>query len=435
MRPSFQSWGRYPKAEHQVCQLEWLTDRIPQLGEGQSLLPYGLGRSYGDSCLNDGQTLLATWRLNRFIEFEAATGRLRAEAGVSLADILAIAAPRGWFLPVTPGTKHVTLGGAIANDVHGKSHHVSGSFGNHVDRFELLRSDGRRLLCSPEENADYFAATVGGLGLTGLITWVELRLKRVPGPWIDVEELQFRGLDEFLALSRESEQTHEYIVAWVDCASKGKNLARGIFSRGNHSQSKAPWVRPKPGPRLPVDLPGFALNPLSVGLFNSLYFHKQFSPRKARTVSYEPFFYPLDAIEDWNRAYGKQGFLQWQCVVPFENARDAMKEILTRISASGLASFLSVMKTMGAMPPVGMLSFPAPGVTLALDFPARHARLFPMLEELDEIVAEAGGRLYPAKDARMSGRHFRLFYPRHEEFKKYIDPAFSSSFWRRVMSA
>lgn len=435
MRPSFQSWGRYPKAKHQVSHPEWLSDPMPIPEPGGSLLPYGLGRSYGDSCLNDGQTLLATWRLNRFLEFDQDSGRLRAEAGVSLADILALAVPRGWFLPVTPGTKHVTLGGAVANDVHGKSHHASGSFGNHIDRFELLRSDGRRFICSPDENADYFAATVGGLGLTGLITWVELRLKPIPGPWIDVEELQFRGLDEFLALSRESEQTHEYIVAWVDCASTGRNFARGIFSRGNHSPCEAPWTPPGAAPRMPIDLPGFALNPLSVGLFNSLYFHKQLSARRARTVSYETFFYPLDAIGDWNRAYGKQGFLQWQCVIPFRNARDAMSEILTRITASGLASFLSVMKTMGSTPPAGMLSFPAPGVTLALDFPARHARVFPMLAGLDEIVAAAGGRLYPAKDARMSGRHFRLFYSRHEEFRPYLDPAFSSSFWRRVQGS
>jgi hypothetical protein len=185
---------------------------------------------------------------------------------------------------------------------------------------------------------------------------------------------------------------------------------------------------------MPIDLPGFALNPLSVRLFNSLFFHKQLAPRSARTVSYEPFFYPLDAIEDWNRAYGREGFLQWQCVVPFDSARDALHEILTRIAASGMASFLSVMKTMGDMPPAGMLSFCAPGVTLALDFPARHARLFPLLDHLDEIVVEAGGRLYPAKDARMSGSHFKRFYSRCSEFQQYIDPAFSSSFWRRVMS-
>lgn len=433
MRPTFQSWGRYPKVDQKVYHLEWLTDRLPRLEAGESILPYGLGRSYGDSCLNAGQSLLAVHRLDRFIDFDANSGLLRAEAGVSLAAILELGVPRRWFPPVTPGTKHVTLGGAIANDVHGKSHHVTGSFGNHVERFELLRSDGSRRVCSPHENADYFAATVGGLGLTGLITWVELRLKPVPGPWIDVEELQFEGLDEFLAISRESEPTHEYIVAWVDCASAGRSRVRGIFSRGNHVESAQEWTPPKPGPRMPIDLPGIALNPVSVGLFNSLYFHKQLAPRARKTVSYEPFFYPLDAIEDWNRAYGKQGFLQWQCVVPFANAKESMGEILKRIGRSGMASFLSVMKTMGAMPPTGMLSFSAPGVTLALDFPARHARLYPLLEELDGIVAESGGRIYPAKDARMSGAHFKSFYPQLEEFKRFIDPAFSSSFWRRVM--
>lgn len=432
MRPTFQSWGRYPKVDQKVHHLEWLTDRWPTLNEGETLLPYGLGRSYGDSCLNGGQSLLAVHRLDRFMDFDPETGLLRAEAGVSLASILEFGVPRGWFPLVTPGTKYVTLGGAIANDVHGKSHHVTGAFGNHVLRFELVRSDGRRRVCSPEENAGYFSATVGGLGLTGLITWVELKLKRVPGPWIDVEEIQFEGLDEFLALSRESEPTHDYIVAWVDCASRGRGQARGIFSRGNHSESRAAWAPPKPGPRMPVDFPGIALNSLSVRLFNSFYFHKQLSPRIKKTVSYEPFFYPLDAIEDWNRAYGKQGFLQWQCVVPFSSARDAMEEILGRIGASGMASFLSVMKTMGDMPPAGMLSFSAPGVTLALDFPARHARLLPLLDELDVIVADAGGRIYPAKDARMSPAHFRRFYPRLEEFKQYVDPAFSSTFWRRV---
>lgn len=432
MRPSFQSWGRYPRVDQQVHCLEWLADPWPRLAAGESLLPYGLGRTYGDACLNGGQHLLATWRLNRFISFDESSGLLRAEAGLSLAEILAFSVPRGWFPPVTPGTKHVTLGGAIANDVHGKSHHVTGAFGNQLEKFELLRSDGRRLICSPRENPEYFAATVGGLGLTGLITWVELKLKRVPGPWLDIEEIQFHGIDEFLALSHESEPTHEHIVAWVDCASTGRALARGILSRGNHVESPMRWNGPREGPRMPVDLPGIALNRYTVRAFNTLFFHKQLAARKRRTVCYDPFFYPLDAVEDWNRFYGRQGFLQWQCVVPFETANDAMREILGRISASGLASFLSIMKTMGAMPPVGLLSFSRPGVTLALDFPARHARLFPMLDELDLVVAAAGGRLYPAKDARMSGEHFRQFYPHHVEFSRYIDPAFSSSFWRRV---
>ncbi|MDQ3230352.1 MAG: FAD-binding oxidoreductase, partial [Pseudobdellovibrionaceae bacterium] len=341
----------------------------------------------------------------------------------------------GWFLPVTPGTKFITVGGAIANDIHGKNHHCDGTFGHHLLRFELLRSDGQRLLCSRTQNTPYFHATIGGLGLTGVITWAEFKLKPVFNPFITQEVVRFRNLDEFFVLSEESESEYAYTVSWVDCVAKGKGLGRGLFIRGNHASSIMSHVKnlKSGGTRsVPIDFPAWALNSLSVKIFNNLYYRKQFKDFKRTTISYDPFFYPLDSIHHWNRIYGKRGFLQWQCVVPFADGRDAIQELLGRIAKSGYGSFLAVLKTFGKMPAIGMLSFPKEGVTLALDFPMAGPKLFQLLDELDGIVGNAGGAIYPAKDARMSSESFQKFFPRVEEFLQYKDPKFSSSLWRRV---
>ncbi len=431
MTSQYPSWGRYPAATQHVVPLFW---REPiELPQGGSVLARGLGRSYGDVCLNDGGTLLATRGLDRFLHFDGVTGILRAESGVSLAEILDFAVPRGWFLPVTPGTRFVTLGGAIANDVHGKNHHIAGTFGRHVPRFELLRSDGSRTVWEP--GSGLFAATVGGLGLTGLITWAELQLKPIHHRALDVEYIKFGGLDEFLALSAESSATHEYVVSWVDCLASGASLGRGIFMRGNHlPPGTGPAAPGRPSGRgipVPFDFPSFVLNPLTVRAFNTLYYHKQFATRSRRTVDYEPFFYPLDALLHWNRMYGRAGFLQHQCVVP----SDAVREILHRIAKAGLGSFLAVLKMFGDVPSPGMLSFPQPGVTLALDFLNTGPALLAFLESLDRIVVSSGGRINPSKDARMAACDFHAFYPRFDEFRGFIDPRFSSSFLRRVGGA
>jgi FAD/FMN-containing dehydrogenase len=399
------------------------------------VLAYGCGRSYGDSCLNNGGSLLDTTPLNRFITFDETNGLLRCEAGVTLAEILNVIVPRGWFLPTTPGTKFITVGGAIANDVHGKNHHKAGTFGCHITRFELLRSDGERLICSPEENADLFRATIGGLGLTGLILWAEFHVRRVAGPFIAKEQIRFSCVDEFFEIAAESDKDFEHTMAWVDCLATGKHLGRGLFMRGNHT-----WPRRIPRqpaePRslftMPVQLPAFALNLATVRAFNGLYYRSQLPKRAFQTVPYDPFFYPLDAIHEWHRLYGPPGFLQYQFVVPYDQNRTAIKDILTRISQSGVVSFLAVLKVFGDVPSPGMLSFPRPGVTLALDFPFRGRRTLDLLSHLDRVVQAHGGVLYPAKDARMSAQSFQAFYPQWREFTQYIDPKFSSSFWRRV---
>lgn len=431
-----ESWGRYPRTSQRVVRLGWRNEPLPSL-PGQTVLPYGLGRSYGDSCLNDGNAVLAVRTLNHFLGFDAASGLLQCEAGVSLDEILRLAVPRGWFLPTTPGTKFVTVGGAIANDVHGKNHHRTGTFGGQVTRFELLRSDGRRLLCSPSENAPWFRATVGGLGLTGLITWAELRLRRIDNALIEVESVKFRNLDEFFEISAASDRNFEYTVAWLDCVSGGETLGRGIFMRGNHAgpHIHTLQVHRPPGKSVPFDFPNFALNRLSINLFNKLYYGWQRGKSAAATVHYDPFFYPLDAVNHWSRIYGRRGFFQYQFVVPLEPNQRTLRQILLRIAASGRGSFLAVLKTFGAHPSPGLLSFPRPGTTLALDFPNQGSATLELFNQLDRLVLEAGGRIYPAKDARMSPAVFQQGYPEWREFQQWLDPGFSSTFWRRVSAA
>ena len=342
-----------------------------------SLLPYGLGRSYGDSCLNAGRELIDCCRLNRILGFDESTGMLRCESGVSLSDIVDVFLPEGWFLPVTPGTRFVTVGGAIANDVHGKNHHRAGTLGAHVRQIGLHRSNDGLVICNSETNADMLRATIGGLGLTGVIAWADIQLKRVAGPWIDAESIPFHSLDSFLDLSRESSDRFEYTVGWLDCFA-GKN-PRGIFFRGNHAADHGMEFHPKRGPKLPFALPAWMLNRCSVKAFNSAYYRIHASKTGSAVVPYESFFYPLDSIRQWNLLYGRQGFLQYQCVIPETNV-DAFEELLDRIARSGMGSFLGVLKQFGSAPPAGMLSFPRPGLTLALDFAMRGERTLKLMQ-------------------------------------------------------
>lgn len=370
--------------------------------------------------------------MNRLVSFNAQTGLLRCEAGASLGEILDFAVPRGWFLPVTPGTKYVTVGGSIANDIHGKNHHVAGTFGRHVPRFELIRSDGSRMECSPEENREWYAATIGGLGLTGLITWAEIQLRAIVSRRIDYRGTKFNGVGEFLDISRAAAHV-EYTVAWIDCVSQGRNFARGIFMEGTHV-TVAERLSPSPSPRLsvPIDLPAALLNRFTVGAFNTLYYHKQLPRQKTAVVDYEPFFYPLDSVLHWNRIYGRGGLVQFQCVLPENGDSRGITQILRAIAASGQASFLAVIKVFGDVPSPGMLSFPRPGITLALDFPVRGKVTFELLDRLAAITVDHGGCMYPAKDARMTPMQFQTFYPQWRQFAQYIDPAFNSAFWQRV---
>jgi FAD/FMN-containing dehydrogenase len=433
-----QSWGRYPRAKQAVRFVDWIPDPLPININDTLLLPYGLGRSYGDCCLNDGGTLLDISRLDRFIHFNAEKGILRCEAGVTLADILELVVPKGWFLPVTPGTKFVTVGGAIANDVHGKNHHRAGTFGHHTLKFELVRSSGERILCSPSENPEWFNATIGGIGLTGLVTWAEIQLKWIRSAQLEVETIRFKNLSEFFSLSAESDRDFEYTVAWVDCFAMGGSLGRGIFMKGNHADigQEASCGPVRAGRTrsftIPFDAPDFLLNASFMKLYNSIYFHKQRGTRVRKILHYEPFFYPLDVLGQWNRLYGKRGFFQYQCVVPEETYREAAQTILKTIAVSTQRVFLAVLKIFGTAQSRGMLSFPRKGLTLALDFPNQGQETLELFHRLDDIVSQAHGAVYPAKDARMSARSFEAFFPRWREFAQYVDPKFSSSFWRRV---
>lgn len=428
------SWGNVIRASHAIYDLRARDERFPRLPMPSKVLPFGNGRSYGDSCLNVGGALLQTRSLDRFISFDRETGVLACEAGVLLAEILRLVVPAGWFLPAVPGTCYVTVGGAIANDVHGKNHHRTGTFGCDVRRLELLRSNDERLVCSPTENPQWFAATVGGLGLTGVITWAELQLRRIPGPSVSVETIRFANLEEFFALVAEAESASEYTVAWIDCLGRGKHLGRGLLQLADHVASDAVDAGAAPAKMsIPWPLPVSLVNALSLRVFNTLYYRRQLAARRRITQHFQPFFFPLDGIRHWNRLYGPRGFYQYQCVVPTATAHDATAKLLETISRSGMGSFLAVLKRFGSVASPGMLSFPREGVTLALDFPNKGARVERLFESLDRIVGEAGGTLYPAKDGRMPGSLFRSGYPRWQDFSQYIDPACSSSFWRRVL--
>jgi FAD/FMN-containing dehydrogenase len=429
------SWGKTISSNQVSKTITNRLDQLPKLtSHSNSYLPFGNGRSYGDSCLNEGGMALKTRGIDRYIEFDPLSGLLRCESGILLSEILNFIVPKGWFLPVTPGTRFVTLGGAIANDVHGKNHHRLGTFGCHLTQFELLRSDGQRLICSTTQNQQYFSATLGGLGLTGLITWAEIQLRKINGPWVNAETIKYGSLSEFFELCQESDHDYEYTVSWLDCLKKGKHLGRGLFMRGNHApltdnektyQSKQITF--------PVSSPFSLINPLTLKVFNTFYYHKQLKGKHQERLHYEPFFYPLDNLLEWNRLYGRKGFFQYQCVIPIQSGSKAITELLTLITKSGMGSFLAVLKVCGNIQSPGLLSFPMKGVSLALDFPNQGHKTESLFFLLDQIVKASNGRLYPAKDARMQGELFRAGYPNWELFSEFIDPKFSSSFWRRVM--
>ncbi len=432
MRP-VSSWGRLSAHPHEVIELldrDRLADGLARHRPG---IAYGMGRSYGDACLNPAGTLWSTSRLDRLIAFDDQAGRLACESGVLLRDIQRLAIPRGWSLPVLPGTQMVTVGGAIANDVHGKNHHAFGTFGEHVTKLRLVRTDGETIDAGPGLRPDWFAATVGGVGLTGVIAQAELQLRRVAGPWLEADTIAFEGLDEFFALSDGSERDWEHAVSWIDCRSAG--ALRGLFMRArqaSETEGAAAWRgRTR---RMPLTPPVSLVNRLTLRPFNALYFHLAKRRSGLRVVHYEPFLYPLDGILEWNRLYGPRGFFQYQSVVPQAARVEATREMLDAVARSGEGSFLAVLKTFGDRPPAGLMSFPVAGVTLALDFPNRRA-VPALFERLDAIVREAGGRLYLAKDARMSRSLFEATYPNLAEFARFRDPGTSSAMSQRLMGS
>jgi FAD/FMN-containing dehydrogenase len=428
------SWGRLSAELHHVVSLSNVSrDKTLLFPSKYPGVAHGMGRSYGDVCLNPGGTLWLTTGLDHFIAFDESNGRLVCEAGVLLRDIQRLLIPRGWILPVTPGTQLVTVGGAIANDVHGKNHHALGSFGDHVRGVTLIRTNGEVIQCGPSERRDWFEATVGGLGLTGVITQAEIQLQRVCSPWLEVETVPYANLDEFFRLADESEAGWEHTVSWIDCIAGGGK--RGLLMRGNHKKS---GDRPSPQAlklNVPIVPPVSLVNRLSLRPFNAAYYHLK-KAKAGRTLShYQAFFYPLDNLLDWNRIYGPHGFFQYQSVVPRAVGQDAVQAMLKEIARSGDGSFLAVLKTFGNRHSVGMLGFPRPGVTLALDFPNQGDRTRKLFGRLDAIVREARGCLYPAKDARMPRELFEAGYPRLIEFVKYRDSGISSGLSRRLMGS
>ncbi|RON63714.1 FAD-binding oxidoreductase [Pseudomonas fluorescens] len=434
---SLYSWGRYPDKPQTANACSWRSEipsRVEQIiARHGSTLAYGNGRSYGDSCLAASDQVLSMRSLDRFISIDWEQGIVVAEAGVTLGEILAITIPQGWFLPVTPGTQFATLGGAIANDVHGKNHHLRGTFGNHVRHFGLNRHGQTQVTCSPTENPELYAATIGGLGLTGVIIWAEIQLMPIRSSQIDSTLVRFDNLGEFFALSAELDHQHEYSVAWIDCLAKGDKTGRGVFIVGDHARYGSLDVHERAKRTVPLTPPISLINNLSLHAFNEAYWRLHPAQRTPKRVSYEPFFYPLDGILHWNRIYGRRGFQQYQCVIPEDSAEKAIRALLTSIAASGQGSFLAVLKRCGDIASPGLLSFPQAGTSLALDFP-QTAALLPLFKRLDAIVSEAGGRLYPAKDAHMSGSDFRKAYPDWEKLEALRDPTLMSHFWKRVIA-
>lgn len=430
-REKVYAWGRLPPREHDVVHAFFADEMVAAItaGDKRPLLCRGLGRSYGDVGLNGGGYLLDATRVDHVLSADWGTGVVRAEAGLALDALLKVSVPRGWFLPVSPGTKFVTLGGAVANDVHGKNHETAGTIGRHVRRIGLVRSTGEILELSPERDAALFAATVGGLGLTGIMLWIELQLSPIRSAAMEVETLRTADLDDVFRLSAESADW-PYSVAWVDGLARGRALGRGLFIRGRHCASGE--LVPHGDRRLTVpDAARHLLNKRTIALVNLFY---RARPRAAgrTTMHYDRFFYPLDSLLRWNRLYGRRGFFQHQSVVPMKNAPETVRRLLELSAESGEPPYLAVLKVLGDRPSPGVLSFPMPGVTLALDFANRGEPTRRLLKRLCDTVAAAGGRLYPAKDATMSPDAFRAGYPDWRRVEANRDPAIMSDFWRRV---
>jgi decaprenylphospho-beta-D-ribofuranose 2-oxidase len=407
-------WGRYPRHDAQVLELRECAEVGAAIVAHERLIARGNGRSYGDSSIGR-VTTIDLRRLNRFIHFDPDTGVLACEAGVLLSDVIDIFMPRGWFPPVTPGTKFVTIGGMIAADVHGKNHHGAGSFCEHLLEIDLAIADGTVVTCSREKLPELFLATCGGMGLTGVILRARFKLIRVETAKIRQKVIRAANLEEVMAIF-EASRDWTYSAAWIDCLATGSSLGRSVVVCGEHAvpdelapaERHAPFARSTRRPTtVPFDFPSFLLNGMSVRIFNRLYYGYQ--RQATRLVDFDPFFYPLDSLLEWNRIYGRRGFVQHQCVIPTEHSRDGLVRLLTEVAAAGTGSFLAVLKHLGKASG-GYLSFPREGYTLALDFPANPAT-FDLLDRLDQIVLDHGGRLYLAKDARASARMFMAGYP------------------------
>ncbi|HSC37220.1 MAG TPA: FAD-binding oxidoreductase [Chitinophagaceae bacterium] len=422
MRKNIANWGNYPVMESDEKQFSF-TDEIKQVVTGHNkLIARGNGRCYGDASL--AETTLNTLKYDKVLSFDTEKGIFECQSGMLLSDILTVVVPKGWFLPVTPGTKFITVGGAVGSDIHGKNHHVDGSFSNHIVDMDIMLATGEVVTCSPTLRTDLFEATYGGMGLTGIITRVKFGLKKIETSYIRQKQVKADNLEHLIRLFDEYKD-YTYSVAWIDCLKKGAHFGRSILILGEHAevkdlnaqQQKDPLQLPKKKEiTFPFTLPSWVLNKLTVKAFNFLYYGKNFKKEINNVVSYEPFFYPLDAILHWNRGYGKKGFIQYQFVLPLE-AKQGLIEILQRISDKGMGSFLAVLKVFGKQD--SLISFPMEGYTLALDFPVRDG-LFEFCDELDQVVLKYGGRLYMSKDARMKPEVMVAGYPTLDKFKAIV---------------
>ncbi|MGZ3837370.1 MAG: FAD-binding protein [Flavisolibacter sp.] len=422
MKKKIANWGNYPVVESDEKRFSFADQLRDTVLQNEGLIARGNGRCYGDASLE--KTTVSTLKYDKILSFDKEKGWFECQSGITLDKVLEVIVPQGWFLPVTPGTKFITVGGAVASDVHGKNHHVDGSFSAHVLEMDVLLASGETLTCSPSLNSDLFWATCGGMGLTGIITRVKFDLKKIETAYIRQKQIKAKNLEEVIRLFEEYKD-YTYSVAWIDCLKKGADFGRSILILGEHARredldakkQEAPLALPKKKQiTFPINLPSFVLNQFTVKAFNLLYYGKNTRREIDNVVSYEPFFYPLDAILHWNRGYGKKGFVQYQFVLPLES-KQGLIEILKRISDEGLGSFLAVLKVFGKQD--DLISFPREGYTLALDFPVRKG-LFAFLDELDEIVLKYQGRLYLSKDARMKPDIFWRSYPNAEKFLEIV---------------
>jgi len=419
MKKLITNWNNYPVVEASEISFDYEKEIALKLA--QSSIPHGNGRCYGDASLSTD--VVNTLRYDKVLAFDEVNGIITCQSGLLLSDLLQIIVPRGWFLPVTPGTKFITVGGAVASDVHGKNHHIDGAFSRHIVSMSVLTGTGATFVCNAVDHSDLFWATCGGMGLTGIILEVKFRLKRINTAYIRQKQIKARNLDEIMGLFAENSGS-TYSVAWIDCLKSGKNFGRSILILGEHAirdevrTDRFLLPKEKSLVTVPFYFPSFVLNGFSVKIFNALYYAKNYKKRMDSVVHYDGFYYPLDSILSWNKIYGKKGFVQYQFVLPFASSRDGLIDILARINKEGAGSFLAVLKLFGDQD--NLVSFPMKGYTLALDFPIRPG-LFEFLDELDKIVADYGGRIYLSKDARMKKEMFWKTYPHAHEFREILE--------------
>ncbi len=420
-------WGNYPKVDAELFSSSKIQDIISYIGNNNNLIPQGFARSYGDSALNGH--ILSTRKLDHFIEFDSEKGIITAQAGVLFSEILQIVVPKGWFLPVTPGTKYVTLGGAISSDVHGKNHHKHGTLGQYVESMDILLANGEIKHCSKSENSELFNSTIAGMGLMGVILSATLKLHKIETAYIKQKVIKTRSLEELYELF-EINRNYTYSVSWIDITGGARRSVNGLLMLGEHALREDLQVNKEKKDvvagnllDVPFYFPNIVLNHATIKIFNTLYYAKEMKKEKNAITYFDSYFYPLDIVNNWNKVYGHRGFLQYQFVVPLEHGLQAIKQILNKIADYGQASFLTVLKTFGKRNDF-VLSFPDEGYTLAMDFPLTRG-LFPMFDELDKIVLDYGGRFYLTKDAHLSPETFRKSNPEIEKFleiKAKYDP-------------